>query len=105
MRNMQDVFKSEREMWLDEARATARKLLMTRERITINDVLAEVGRPDHIHRNTTGSVFNHKDFKKCGYTRSTGKLANGRYVFQWKLAEESMPLTMRQIHRARQEAQ
>lgn len=101
----QDLFKGERQAWLDSARATARKLLIMRPYITINDVLAECPRPTYVHRNTTGHVFRHSDFRVFGVTRSRAKLANRRLICQWKLNEDAMSLTMRQIRRARREAE
>lgn len=81
------LFQQQKTEWLDEARATARKLLITRPYITIMDVLAESPRPSYLHKNVTGSVFKHEDFKTCGYQKSTNPSANGRMIFQWTLKE------------------
>lgn len=103
MRNIQDVFKSEREVWLDEARAAARRLLTRRHYITINDVLAETPRPSYLSKNITGAVFKNGDFKVYGFEKSKSKKARGRIICQWCLAEDKFPLTMKQIERARQD--
>ena len=104
MRNT-DVFKSEREQWLDEARMAARTLLMYKPYVTIVDVLEVVPRPKYLHTNVTGAVFKHEDFKVYGFQKSNSKAARGRIICQWKLAEDSMPYTMKMVQRARQVAQ
>lgn len=85
---MIDLFTREKEDWLEGARATARKLLVNRGEITINDVLHEYPRPQWVHRNTTGQVFKHRDFKTCGFEKSTAKLAKGRIICRWTLSPD-----------------
>lgn len=80
-----DLFAQERQVWVDDARAVARKLLMERTYITINDVLKKCPRPTYLHRNTNGQVFRHKDFKTYGFEKSKAKLAKGRIICQWQL--------------------
>lgn len=86
-KTIQDLFKTERENWIDNCRKSARDLLETKMNITINDVLKENPRPKYIHPNATGTIFKHEDFKLIGYTKSTAKLANRRAVGVWRLAD------------------
>ncbi len=79
-----DLFNREREAWLETARATARKLLRTRYFITIEDVLTICPRPQYVHRNTTGRVFN-GDFIPTGWKKSTRPLMNSRQVRTWRM--------------------
>lgn len=67
MVTVKDLFKKEREAWLEEARVTAKKLLEDKSLITIEDVLKECPRPEYIHRNTTGNIFRCDDFKPVGW--------------------------------------
>lgn len=97
MSSMQDLFRKEREAWLDQARATARKLLVYRYDITIEDVLAECPRPDHVHRNTTGKVFSHPDFMPCGFDVSRRTVSRGRWIRRWTLNGDALPHTIKQI--------
>lgn len=86
MVTVKDLFKKEREAWLEEARTTAKKLLEDKALITIEDVLKECPRPEYIHRNTTGKVFN-SDFKLVGWRKSERPVMNGRFVRVWRLGE------------------
>lgn len=86
MQTMMEVFDREKREWVEECRATARILLKTRPFITIEDVLKECPRPSHVHRNTTGTVFNDSDFKCVGWLPSKRPAMNGRYVRTWRLA-------------------
>ena len=85
---VQDLFQQTKSEWLDEARATARRLLVGKTYITINDVLEHSPRPEYIHRNTTGQVFRHPDFKVYGFQKSVSPLARGRIICQWTLKED-----------------
>lgn len=67
---MKDLFKKEREAWIENARVTARKLLENKSLITIEDVLKECPRPPYLHRNTTGSIFRCDDFVPVGWRKS-----------------------------------
>ena len=75
---MKDLFKKEREAWIENARVTARKLLDNKSLITIEDVLKECPRPPYLHRNTTGSVFRCDDFVAVGWRKSERPLMNAR---------------------------
>lgn len=84
MVTVKDLFKKEREAWPEEARVTAKKLLEDKSLITIEDVLKECPRPEYIHRNTTGKVFN-SDFKPVGWRKSERLIMNGRFVRVWRM--------------------
>ena len=84
MVTVKDLFKKEREAWLEEARVTAKKLLEDKSLIAIEDVLKECPRPEYIHRNTTGTVFNN-DFKPVGWRKSERPIMNGRFVRVWRM--------------------
>lgn len=96
---MSDLFAKERQQWIDDCQATARKLLTHREEITVEDVLAECPRPKYIHRNTTGQVFKHPDFRMTGFTKSRRTISKGRWIMKWGFAEDRFPLTMHQVRR------
>lgn len=82
---MKDLFKREREAWIENARVTARKLLDNKSLITIEDVLKECPRPPYLHRNTTGSIFRRDDFVAVGWRKSERPLMNGRFVRVWRM--------------------
>lgn len=81
---MIDLFKHSREGWLAECRKTAKLLLRNMDSITIEDVTRLVPRPTYLHRNATGSVFNH-DFIAIGFVPAQHAAAKGRYIRQWIL--------------------
>lgn len=85
--SMQDLFRKSKQEWLDEARAAARRLLMSRYSITIEDVLEVCPRPTYLHRNTTGSVFNDNDFTPVSYAPSRRTVSHGRTVRTWTFHE------------------
>lgn len=86
MKTIRDLFKQERDDWLDSARVTAKKLLKRRAYITIEDVLEKCPRPSYIHHNSTGRVFTN-EFVAVGWRRSERPLMNGRQVRVWKLRD------------------
>lgn len=96
---VQDLFRTNREEWLMEARATARKLLTTRHTITIEEVLKECPRPKYLHRNITGAVFMDKDFKAMGYTKSKRPVSNARVITVWALNKSELPFVTSQVYR------
>lgn len=85
MKTAKDLFKDERDKWLENARTTAFKLLKRSERITIEDVLKVCPRPQYVHPNTTGKVFIEKEFVAVGWRPSQRPLMNGRQVRVWTL--------------------
>lgn len=80
-----DLFYVTREAWLENARLTARLLLRTRSRITIEDVLTACPRPKYIKPNVTGSVFKDPMFVPVGFTQSNRAVSHGRVVRMWAL--------------------
>ena len=86
MVTVKDLFKKEREAWLESARLTAKELLEDKPLITIEDVLKVCPRPEYIHRNTTGKVFNN-DFQPVGWRKSKRPIMNGRFVRIWRLKD------------------
>lgn len=61
-----ETFEMTRPEYLAKARATARRLLETRDEITINDVREHCPPPPHWDGRVLGAVFNHKDFESTG---------------------------------------
>lgn len=102
---MQDLFKTEREQWIDDARSAARRLLIYRDTITIEDVLAICPRPTYVHRNVSGQLFKHEDFKAKGFTKSRRAVSKGRWIMTWQLNAKALPHMMKQIRRAAREAE
>jgi|GEM_PF-1385658 hypothetical protein len=86
MVTVKDLFKKEREAWLESARLAAKELLEESPLITIEDVLKVCPRPEYIHRNTTGKVFNN-DFQPVGWRKSKRPIMNGRFVRIWRLKD------------------
>lgn len=86
MVTVKDLFKKEREAWLENARLAAKELLEDKPLITIEDVLKACPRPEYIHRNTTGKVFNN-DFQPVGWRKSKRPIMNGRFVRIWRLKD------------------
>ena len=85
-RTMQDMFRGERETWLEDARTVASRMIEEGGvPITIEDVLKECPKPSYIHRNTVGAVFRSPAFKAVGWTPSKRTAMNGRYVRKWSL--------------------
>lgn len=83
-----DLFQETKKSWLDGARATARRLLKTRSRITIEDVLKEYPLPRYLHHNTIGSVFQDKMFEANGFTISQRPISHGRAIRWWTLNDK-----------------
>jgi hypothetical protein len=82
---MLDLFAQSKEQWLAEARKTARELLKTRLAITIEDVLEVCPKPAYLHRNTIGGVFQHSDFRVCGYALAKKPSSHKRLIRLWGL--------------------
>lgn len=99
-----DLFKSEREAWIDECRAAARKLLCTRNRITMDDINVMCPRPQYVNKNAAGQVFKHPDFKVVGFTKSLKASRSGALICVWGLRND-MPFATRMIQRNRREAE
>jgi len=85
--SMNDLFNKGKEDWLEKARHTAKKLLAGRYSITIEDVLEICPRPDYLHRNTIGKVFN-DEFVPVGFEKSRRAISKGRWIRKWRLRSE-----------------
>lgn len=83
--NMQDLFTSQRQGWIDECRNVAKRLLRNGGVITSEDVTAIVPRPKYLHPNVTGSIFQSKDFRPVGYAQAKHAEARGHVIRQWVL--------------------
>jgi len=82
-----DLFNVSRLQWIEGARVVARRLLHTRYKITIEDVLEVYPRPKYLHRNTTGKVFQHEAFRTVGYTPAMKPSSHGRIIKLWTLSD------------------
>ena len=80
-----DLFRKTKQDWLEEARDSARKLLMMHDSITIEDVLEMSPRPGYLHRNVTGSVFQTDEFEPVGFTHSRRTASHSRIIRKWTL--------------------
>lgn len=87
----QDIFKDAKAAWLDNARATARKLLERRDYITSEDVTAVCPLPKDLHRNTIGGIFQHSDFQMVGVTTARRPAAHNRLIRKWALRNPELP--------------
>lgn len=88
---IKDLFRKQREEWLDKARQTAKRLLAVHSSVTIEDVLEHCPRPTYIHRNITGNVFRDEAFVPFGFAHSRRRASHGRIIRRWVLAEEWQP--------------
>lgn len=84
---VQSLFNQTAQQWVEGARLVGRKLLRTRHKITIEDVLEVWPRPSYLHRNTTGKVFQSHMFHAIGYTRARKPSSNGRVIRWWTLSD------------------
>jgi len=81
---IQDMFGLTRQGWLEECRKTAKQLLRFQDSVTVEDILPLVPRPEYIHRNSTGSIFDGQ-FRSVGWVQSKRPISKGRWIMQWKL--------------------
>lgn len=83
-KSVQDLFRTEREDWVEACRTTAHKLLDEgKASITIDDVTDIHPRPSYIHKNATGSILTAKHFTCIGYTKSRKASRKGSVVAIW----------------------
>lgn len=85
MATQQSFFSQTKQQWIEMAREAARELLGQGGTITIEEVLQRAPRPVWVHRNSTGSVFQHPDFVAVGYTVAKKPSSNGRVIRKWAL--------------------
>lgn len=86
-----DLFSTAKQDYLARARATARRLLVSRDYITIDDVREVCALPAYLHRNLLGSVFKTDDFQMVGIVKARRKSSNGRWVMKWSLKNPPVP--------------
>lgn len=84
---MSDLFKVQKIEWLEKARQTAKDLLKTRDKITIEDVLEVCPLPKFLHRNTIGAVFTRQEFDSVGIVYSRRKSSHRRLIRQWSIRD------------------
>lgn len=84
------LFQDTKREWLIGARITAKRLLKTKPRITIEDVLAVYPLPKYLHRNTIGNVFRDRDFQSVGFTKSRRAVSRGRWIMYWTLSYDDV---------------
>lgn len=86
-KNVQELFHKDKQAWLDDCRTEAKRLLVHRPFVTIEDITVKCPRPKHIKPNVTGSVFLHPDFQKVGApVRAKHREANGHWISRWTLS-------------------
>lgn len=90
----QDMFRTNKEEWLKEARYIAQRLLLNRGQITIEDLLEVHPLPKYIKKNFLGRVFRDDIFRFCGYTRAHRLMARGHIICIWELNPAYYPSNM-----------
>lgn len=91
MRTAQDLFRKEKTDWIRRAQQTAYRLLLQRDTITIEDVLAKCPRPSYLRNSITGSVFKHQVFMPVGYTLARVPKSHSRVIRVWTFNEDFVP--------------
>lgn len=87
-----DLFKDEKQAWLNKARHTAEKIAIRTGQVDIEDVLAECPRPKYLHPGITGHVFQNSGvFRRKGFKSSRRAISNGRTIRTWELRPELYP--------------
>ena len=72
--------------WLWNARAHARRLLATRDWITVDDIREACPPPRDAHPTVMGAVFKHADFETTGeYVPSRRPQTHGRPIMKFRL--------------------
>lgn len=104
-----DLFKSQKQDWIDEARKVAHQLLKKQYSVTIEDVLRVHPLPKFLHRNTIGTVFSQSEFSKIGYAPAKKLSSHGRILGVWveKVSEQpfEVPRLKRMMRKNYQEVQ
>lgn len=99
----QDLFGGAKRDWLKRAQRTAYNLLLERDTITIEHVLARCPRPAYLHNSITGRVFQNDVFVSVGYVTAKNPKSHGRVIRIWTFAEAFVPPEMLSRHRVRSE--
>lgn len=85
----QDLLEQTRYEYLNVARDAARRLLETRQSITINDVREVCPPPSMIDPRVMGAVLRHRDFELTGeFVLSSRKACHARPIRRFRLVRE-----------------
>lgn len=83
-----NIFHEAEQQFITRARRTAKELLLRRQTVTVEDVLANCPRPYGVSKKANSKIFKHDIFRPVGYTRATTAQSNGHVIRLWSLAEE-----------------
>lgn len=83
----QDLFKSESNAWLSNARTIAKQIAVQKGFVSSDDVRLRFPLSGAIHRNIVGSLFKTKDFKWNGVKKSTTPSRKGGLISVYTLNE------------------
>ena len=85
----QEILERTRAEYLSAARDAARRLLETRQSITINDVRDVCPPPGTIDQRVMGAVLRHRDFEATGeFVLSSRKTCHARPIQRFRLVRE-----------------
>lgn len=74
--------------YLEDARATAKRLLRFRPYITTDDIWQNCPPPKTVNSKIMGQVFRHRDFKGTGeFTPTRRASSHGRYIQRFALRQ------------------
>ena len=74
-------------IWLTQARAVARDHALRFGRVTADDVIAQIGKPDGHHHNLIGAIFANGEFVRVGYTQTKRPEGHARVIGVWRIHE------------------
>jgi hypothetical protein len=100
-----DLFEATRGDYLESARAAARKLLVSKYWITIDDVRKVCPPPEGVDPRVMGAVFNKADYESLGWINSTRPECHRRPVQRFRLKKAELPKSAKAFWRRNQEAQ
>ena len=66
--------------WVQEARALAIRIAITRGKVSINELRDEITLPPGMHPNAWGAVFHTRELIPFGYTKARHRAAHARTV-------------------------
>ncbi len=84
-----DLYGTERERYLRDARYYAIWHIREYGTVTSDDIQEAVPLPSGLHKNTTGAVFHDSRLIHCGYALSRRPQAKGRVIRVWGLRQEA----------------
>ena len=80
---VQERFSFDKDDWLAQCRETATRLLRQQDTVTVEDILLLCPKPEYLHRNTIGSIFN-SNFIPVDFVKAKHKAAKGRWIRTWR---------------------